>query len=127
MDKSNKIIYPELSYKINGCIFEVYNQLGPNHLEKYYQKALAKEFEKNNLSYVGQLPIDIKYKDSVIGVNFLDFLVDDIIVVEIKAKPFIKKEHFDQVLSYLRISKIKLGIIAAFGKFGVKLYRVLNS
>lgn len=127
MDKINKLIYPELSYKINGYIFEVYNKLGPNHLEKYYQKALAKEFSDHNIKYVEQLPVDIKYKDSVIGINYLDFLVDNLIIVEIKAKPFIKKEHFDQVLSYLKISNLKLGIIAAFGKFGVKIYRVLNS
>lgn len=127
MNGSDKLIYPELSYKVNGCIFEVFNNLGPNQLEKYYQKALAKEFGDNNLKYVEQLPVDIKYKDSVIGINYLDFLVEDVIIVEIKAKPFIKKEHFDQVLAYLKISKLKLGIIGAFGKFGVKIYRVLNS
>lgn len=125
MDKE-KIIYPELSYEVMGCLFEVFKKIGSDHREKYYQKAISVEFLSKNIKFQAEVPVDISYKSQVIGKNYLDFLIDDKIVLEIKVGNYFKKEGFDQLLSYLKISHLKLGIIATFTKNGVKSYRVLN-
>jgi len=78
------LIYPELSYKIIGCAFDVYNSLGSGHHEKYYQRALAETFFGQNFNFSQQVDFPLKYKEKIIGRNFLDFLVDNKIVVEIK-------------------------------------------
>lgn len=122
----NKVIYPELSYKIVGCIFNVYNSLGSNHREYLYQKALAKEFDVSKIKYISQVPCDLIYRDSVIGQYYLDFLIDDKIVLELKAGPHFKKKDFDQILDYLKITNRKLGILANFGSETVSFRRILN-
>lgn len=122
----NKVIYPELSYKIVGCIFNVYNTLGANHREYLYQKALAKEFDINKIKYISQVPCNLIYKDSVIGKYYLDFLIDDKIVLELKAGPHFKKNDFDQILDYLKTTHHKLGILANFGSETVSFRRILN-
>lgn len=121
-----EIVYPELSYKIVGCLFEVYKNLGSNHREKYYQKALKEEFIKENIKFSEQFPVAIIYKGKKIGQNFLDFLIDDRIVLEIKSGPYFRKDYLDQLLSYLKAAHLKLGIIANFTRSGVKFHRVLN-
>lgn len=126
MDSENKIIYPELSYKIVGCLFEVFNELGSNHRESYYQKAVSNEFERKKIKFVEQFPIDLHYKDEVIGKNFLDFYVENKVVLELKVGAYIKKSNFEQLLSYLKVSNTKLGIIACFTPSGVRVHRLLN-
>ncbi|MFA5777815.1 MAG: GxxExxY protein, partial [Parcubacteria group bacterium] len=80
-----KLIYPELSYKIVAALYEVQKNLGGGYQEKYYQKALAKEFNIKKIKYTGQLPIELRYKDESLGRYFLDFLIEDKIVLEIKS------------------------------------------
>lgn len=126
MDKKDKVIYPELSYRIVGCLFEVYKELGSNHKEKFYQKAIRREFESKKIKFQEQLPIKLNYKGKAIGINFLDFLIEDKIILEIKTGRFFRKNHFEQVLDYLKSSNLKLGIIANFKKDGVQCYRILN-
>jgi GxxExxY protein len=120
------IIYPELSYKIVGCFFEVYKSIGSNHREKYYQNALKSEFINRKIKFEEQVYFPLKYKGSVVGKNYLDFLVENKIVVEIKVGTYFKKQHLNQVLEYLKSCKLKLGIIAIFTNNGVKYYRVVN-
>jgi len=121
-----KIIYPELSYKIVGCLFEVYNNVGSNHREKYYQNALSCELKSKGIKFKEQTPIDLRYKTTNIGKNYLDFLIEDKIIIEIKTGPYFTKRNLDQILDYLKISGLKLGIIVNFGRDSVKFYRVLN-
>lgn len=120
------LIYPELSYKIVGCLYNVFNELGSNHREKYYQKALAYEFNQKGIKFIKELPIDLKYKGNVLGRNFLDFLIDDKIVLEIKVGKHFTKNNFDQVHDYLNLKNLKLGIIANFTNEGVKIHRIIN-
>jgi len=121
-----ELIYPELSYKIVGCLFEVYKNIGPNHRERYYQNALKEEFLKRKIKFQEQFPIKITYKDKKIGQNYFDFLIDDKIILEIKTGPYFKKDYLDQLLSYLKATYLKLGIIANFTRNGVKFHRVIN-
>lgn len=122
----SKVVYPELSYKIVGCLFEVFNELGPDQREKYYQKALEKEFTEQKIPFRSQYPVDVKYKNERLGYNFFDFLIDGKIILEIKSGSYFHRGNLGQILSYLKLSKLKLGIIANFTRNGVKFERILN-
>lgn len=126
MKDLSKVIYPELSYKILGCLFEVFNILGPDHRESVYQKALEKEFASRKIDFTSQFKADLVYKDKVIGVQFLDFLVEGKIVVELKVGVYYRKKSFDQILDYLKSNNMRLGILALFSPTGLKYYRILN-
>lgn len=125
-NKEEKVIYPELSYKIVGCLFEVYNECGGGHRENYYQKALQQELKLKSIKFKEQVMIDLKYKDRIIGKNFLDFLVEDKVIIEIKVGEYFSKNNLKQILDYLKLTNLKLGIIANFANDGLKFYRVLN-
>lgn len=121
-----KLVYPELSYKIVGILFDVYNNLGFGYQEKYYQKAVALEFKRAGLKFVEQVSLPIKFKDCKIGRYFLDFLVENKIIVEIKRHNKFYKKDIEQVYSYLKHFNLKLGILASFTKNGVYFKRVIN-
>lgn len=120
------VIYKKLSYQIMGIIFEVYNELGYGFKEKYYEEAIAKEFDKLKLDYKRQLPYKLKYKDEIIGTYRFDFLVEDKIILELKQGDFYSKNNFTQVLQYLKASNLKLAILINITQQGVKFKRVLN-
>lgn len=126
INKEEKVIYPELSYKIIGCLFEVYNECGGGHRENYYQNAIKHELELKTIKFKEQVMVDLKYKDKIIGKNFLDFLIEDKIILEIKVGEYFSKNNLKQILDYLKSTKMKLGIIANFTNDGLKFYRVLN-
>ncbi len=124
--KRNDLIYPDLSYKIIGCAFDVYNNLGEGHHEKYYQRALEEAFRQNNIDYKPQVYFPLQYRDKVVGKNFLDFLVESKIVVEIKKGNKYSKRHINQVLEYLKMTNTKLAILINFGSDSVSFKRIIN-
>jgi GxxExxY protein len=121
-----KLIYPELSYKVVGLIYKIYNDLGYGYQEKYYQRALTLEFEAKNVSYKKEIPFKICFKNKIIGRYHLDFLIEDKIALEIKVANNFYPRHFKQVLSHLRATGLKLGLLAIFKKDGVEIKRVVN-
>jgi GxxExxY protein len=124
--KRQDLIYPELSYKIIGCAFDVYNSLGSGHHEKYYQRALSEAFSNKKLSFHQQVHFPLSYKGKIIGRNFLDFLVENKIVVEIKKSERFSRTHINQVMEYLKLSNLKLAILINFGSQGVIFKRIIN-
>lgn len=120
------LIYPELSYKIIGCAFDVYNEIGSGHHEKYYQRALKEAFKEQKLNIKEQVYYPLKYKTKVIGKNFLDFLIKKIIVVEIKKGVSYSKRHITQVIEYLKATDLPLAILITFGNEGVSFKRIVN-
>lgn len=120
------ILYPELSYKIVGCAFDVYNELGAGHHEKYYQRALTEAFSSQKLSFREQVHFPLSFRGKVIGRNFFDFLVENKIVVEIKKSEKFSKTHIDQVMEYLKLSNLELAILINFGSQGVIFKRIIN-
>jgi len=124
--KRKDLLYPELSYRIIGIAFDVYNELGAGYNEKYYEKALAEGFLKNELRFGEQLACPISYNGKIIGKRFLDFLVEDKIIVEIKKGSRFSKSHIDQVLEYLKINNLKLAILINFANNGVIFKRIVN-
>jgi GxxExxY protein len=71
--KRKDVLFPELSYEIIGCAFDVYNELGSGYNEKYYQKALSESFSKKGLKFLEQVHFPLKYQGKTIGRNFLIF------------------------------------------------------
>lgn len=124
---SKKVIFPELSYKIMGCLFDVYKTVGGGHRESYYQNAIKKAFIDQKINFQEQLYLPLKYKNTHVGKLFFDFLIEDKIILEIKVGQYFKKSNLEQVIDYLKTSNLKLGIIANFTREGVKSYRVLNT
>jgi GxxExxY protein len=124
--KRKDLVYPKLSYKIIGCAFDVYNLLGSGHHEKYYQRGLAEAFLAQKLKFKQQVYFPLKYRKKIIGKTFLDFLVDEKIVIEIKKGERFSKTNIDQVLEYLKLSNLKLAILINFGKTGVSFKRIVN-
>lgn len=108
------LLYPDLSYKIVGILFEVYNELGHGHPEKTYQKAIAVALKKEGLKFKEQLYVPIKFKNERVGSVFLDFLIEDKLVLEIKKGDYFVKSHIEQVYQYLVSNKYQLGILAYF-------------
>ena len=122
-----EVIYLELSYKIIGLAFRVFNELGYGMNEKHYQKAFVKELEQEGINFEREKPVIINYKDKTIGKYFLDFVIDNKIIVELKIRPRIGYTHIKQVFSYLRTTGYKLAILIYFTREGAKYRRVLNS
>jgi len=122
----NKVIYKELSYKIIGILFDVYNDLGYGYQEKYYEKAVEKYFITNNIKFKRQVPFKIAVKSEVIGRYYLDFIVEGKMVLEIKKGNYFSKRNIEQVKGYLKVTGLKLAIIANFTPNGVRFFRVLN-
>lgn len=122
-----RIIQKELSYKIVGILFDVHKKLGNRYQEKYYQRAVAAALKKNGLKFQKELPVSLLYDDRKIGEYYLDFLINDQVVLEIKARPFLRPVDFKQVLAYLKSKKLELGILANFGESSLIYKRILNS
>lgn len=120
------LLFPELSYKIVGCAFDVFNELGGGHKEITYHKAFAVCFKKKEIPYKENLFSPVRFQLVTVRKNFFDFLLDEKIVVEIKSADRFVKANFDQLLNYLVVSNLKLGILISFGRSEVKYKRVLN-
>lgn len=120
------LIYPELSYRIIGCAYDVFNEIGGGLKEIYYQRALKIAFANKGLKFQEQLYFPVTFTNVVVGKNFFDFFVEDKIVVEIKALSRYTKANYDQTLNYLDVSKIKLALLINFGADEVRCKRVVN-
>lgn len=126
-NKDAVLIHPELSYKIMGATFKIYNNLGWGHKEITYQRALALELDNLGLKFEREKFVSIEYDDRKIGREFLDFVVDGKVVVELKVTPKFGYVHINQVVSYLKNSDLQLAILIYFTKDGVRYRRILNS
>ena len=105
----------EISYKIRGAIFNVYNELGPGLLESVYQAALSYELKKKNLLVEEQVPIKAIYDGINLGVGFrADIIVERKVIIELKSIENLAALHHYQTLTYLRLTKLKLAILVNF-------------
>lgn len=120
------LIFPELSYKIIGILFEVYNEMGYGYQEKYYQKAISDRLKETSLFFREQVPVRITFNDNKIGQYFLDFVIENKIVIEIKKMDKFLKGNIDQTYAYLKSTKLKLGILVNFTKKGLQYKRIVN-
>jgi GxxExxY protein len=110
----------EISHRVIGAAIEVHRHLGPGFLEKTYEEAMALELRLRGVSFVRQLPLEILYKEHVVTSCTLDLVVEDEVVVELKAVDRIHAVHRAQTLAYLRAGAFQLGLII---NFNVQLLR----
>lgn len=105
----------EISFYIRKSVFSVYNELGPGLFEKVYEKILAYELKENGLNIQTQVSIPIKFKDLVIDSSFIaDIIVENRVIIEIKSISEISAVHHKQLLTYLKLTNLKLGILVNF-------------
>jgi len=110
-----EIIYKDESFLVYGAIFEVYKELGSGFLEAVYQECLSREFVRQKIPFTAQPELTIWYKDEPIAQTYKpDFVCYDKIIVEIKAITELSPIHRAQVLNYLKITKMKLGLLVNF-------------
>ena len=104
----------DITYAINGAVFEVNRILGPGFLEKVYEKALLVEFKARGLEAKSQFPIKVTYKEKIVGEYVADILVEDKVIVEIKTVENLDKIHEAQLLNYLKATGIRIGLLVNF-------------
>ena len=104
----------DITFKINGAVFEVNKVLGAGFLEKVYEKALLIELRRRGLKAESQVPIEVQYKGELVGDYFADIIVEDRIVLELKAIEKLQKVHEAQLLNYLKATGIQIGLLVNF-------------
>ena len=104
----------ELTYAINGAVYEVNKVLGAGFLEKVYEHALMVELDHRGLKAESQVPITVRYKDRVVGEYFADIVVEGQVIVELKAVGKLRGEHEAQMLNYLKATGFKVGLLVNF-------------
>lgn len=104
----------ELVYAITGCVYEVYRELGHGFLEKVYENALRQELVAQGFAVQNQVPLAVTYKGETVGEYFADLIVDDRVVIELKAQDKVHKAHEAQILNYLKASGKKVGLLVNF-------------
>jgi len=104
----------DITYAINGAVFEVNRILGSGFLEKVYENALLVELKKRGLKAESQVPTRVLYKESVVGEYIADILVEDKVIVELKTVKTLEKIHEAQLLNYLKATGIRVGILVNF-------------
>lgn len=124
--RRDDLVYPELSYKLVGYAYEVFDELGPGHSEKIYQRSYAVMLRRNDHQFQEQVYYPVRFKDEIISKGFLDFKVEEKVIVELKKDDRFSKTHIEQVLDYIKRSNLKLALLINFTKEGVKFKRIVN-
>lgn len=119
--------YKEITEKIIGCAMKVHATLGCGFLEVIYQRALAIEMAKQGLNFVREMEMSIYYDDIVIGTRRVDFFVEELIMLELKAYSNLEDIHFAQAINYLEIYKMEIGLLINFGAKSLQFNRVYNN
>ncbi len=125
MDTDTKVLHEDLTQDIIGAAFDVHNALGCGLLEKVYENALAHELSLRNHTVTPQKEFTVTYKDKEVGVYYADLVVDDKVVVEVKSANDLADVHRAQILNYLRISGIRVGLLLNFARPKLKFERLV--
>ena len=123
--KAADLIYPEFSYKIMGILFDVHNKLGTKYQEKHYQRAIETKLKTLGLTYRREAEVTVKFEGENLGKFYMDFIIENKIILEVKTVSKITNEIVRQVLRYLEGTEIKLAIIANFRHMPLEYRRVI--
>ncbi len=113
---NDKFLHKDLTDKIIKCFYEVYNTLGFGFLEKVYENAMMIALAQEGLRAKTQQPIRVYFKNSLVGDYYADIIVDDTIIVELKAIERLADEHELQLINYLKATDIDIGLLLNFGR-----------
>lgn len=123
------LLHEELTDKILNAFYKVYNVLGYGFLERVYENAMVIELMNMGLNAVKQQKINVYYNESVVGEYYADLLVEDSVILELKAAEAIIEEHERQLLNYLKATDKEVGLLLNFGKkpaFKRKVFQNVN-
>ena len=118
--------FDELSGRVIGAAIEVHRELGPGFLENLYEEALKIELSEHDIGYECQKEIHVEYLGAVIGIHRLDLLIENEIIVELKAVKELADVHFAQLRSYLKATDLHIGLLLNFAKPILEIKRVVN-
>ena len=119
--------HEDITYKIISCAMEVHKKLGPGYPEYIYHRALIIELRLQNIAFEDEYDIRIYYKGEQIGVRRVDFLVEKIIPVEIKAVSELSDTNIAQAKNYLESGGIEIGLLINFGTSSLQFKRMINN
>ncbi len=125
MDTEKEFLYKELTGEIIDSAYKVHNTLGCGLLEKVYENSLARELELRKRKVSSQKEFKVIYREKEVGIYYADLVVDDKVIVEVKAVENIDDIHRAQLLNYLRISGLRVGLIINFAKPKLKYERFI--
>ena len=123
------MIENEISYKVRGAIFKVFNALGPGLLESAYEVVLSHELRKEGLEVKTQVPLPLIYDELKMDVGYrIDLLVENKVIIEIKSVESLAEVHHKQVITYLKLSGLKLGLLVNFNctEIDKSIFRKVN-
>lgn len=120
-----KVLYRDLSYKIIGLAMQAHTELGPGFLEKIYENALMVLFQENGINAHAQYPVKVHFHGRIIGDFIADVLVENSIILELKAQERILPLHKAQTLNYLRATNFRLALLLNFGKSSLEHERLV--
>ena len=121
-----KYLYSEITKEIIGGAYEVFNNLGFGFLEKVYENALVLELKKRKLNVNQQFPINVYYKNEIVGEYIADLIIEKKVIAEIKAISKLEEIQEVQLVNYLKATKIEIGLLVNFGKRLESKRRIFN-
>ena len=124
--KGVDLLHKDLSYKLTGIFYTVHNKLGPYRNEKQYGDLIKLKLIQNNISFEREKLLDISFEGENRGRNRIDFIIENIIILEIKTKPVLSKNDYWQIKRYLNSSNLELGLLVNFSPKYCIVKRVLN-
>lgn len=129
MDTNHELLHKELSYSLQGLFYDVRNKYGWHHKEKIYHNALQEELDAKKIQYVSEPRLDVISVTSgkKLGSYVPDFLIEDTIIVELKASPFTNKDMEMQLVEYLKSSKYDLAYLVNFGEKSFQPRRLIHT
>ena len=113
--ETGRLVQGELSRRVIGGFFDVYNELGTGFLESVYRTAMARDLTARGMRVAREVPIEVYFRREPIGRFFADLLVEDRVIIEVRAARSIAPEHRAQLLHYLRATRIEVGLLLNFG------------
>jgi GxxExxY protein len=116
----------DVSEKVIGCCYEVGNVMGGGFLESVYENALSVEMANRNIAHQRQVPVEVIYKGEAVGKYQPDFVVEERLILEIKALRALTSQHQAQLLNYLKATGLQVGLLVNFGSSRVQVKRLVN-
>ena len=120
----------DISYLVRGACFKIYNSLGPGLLESVYENALAYELQKAGCEVQTQVPFPVIYEEIKLEIGFrLDLLIKECVIIEIKSVENLMDVHYKQLLTYLKLTGIQLGLLINFNTTNISksIIRIVNN
>src|SRR5262245_13786904 len=121
-----ELVEGELTYRVIAAAMEVHRTLGPGFLETIYQRGMEVELRKRGIIYEAQRRIGLSYKGEALGDHVLDLVIDGRVVVELKAVKELSEHHKAQAISYLKASRLPVGLLLNFAKASLEHKRVVH-